>query len=675
VKFGFLSLILFCLSLGADAKVAAEREWTGSSGKTFRGTFRRMTEGGQKAEFISADGKVLTVALESLIPADRERILNPPQPKPAEESETPGVLSGFKPDASPDRGMIPLMVPKSFGGEAGESLVDALWVSLLWWDVTGVLKVPTSGDLENRAEWLHKKLSKSIAAGGGNVTAEDAKTGLVKYFSEELSGVGACRISIEDRDFTAARLARVTQGGNAVVLRMSMTYENGRDYSVSVVLESMTDEGKFVAILAGRRLSGQIRPMEGEKDAAPGAAPSEYVWDRPQDLPELYTRNQARVFMGKSSWNAAILLKPYVYLTPGLPSPLPMEEETTLTPGKPAVLAPKQVREISPKFPIRFSTSVDSFHECSLADGRTTRGSLVSRGSGQVSLKVPTGESVSIPTRLMTAEENGKVFFWDACRGLPITIPRLDLTYQLITSQSGNFDVNISTEGSLGRVEVITGAFKYVLVFDMKDGAFVSSVFRTDNLKEATRIHIGRFLPKSLLPREIESRNTQKEIDDYLKSVLPLAGQSESAAVPCRRIPFPLATTTEAFRNPEIDFVLSDQPVVIAALFQLLCGDTAGGADAKFFVFTPWNVPQRRESESLFPMLLACRMLPVRMAWENLRNERTTAEYHRARESGKFSIELKRAVVPAAFPPGHFAVLPGARAMAAGSSLSKDFKK
>lgn len=332
MKFSVLAPLAAILVGVATAQNAAERVWTGVNGKTFRGSFHQLTADRQKAEFLSTNGKLLTVTLDNLIPADREWILNPVKP-PAEPAAA-GDSGKFKPDALPSRQLTPSLDPKSFGCPTDKSLVDALWISLLWWDQTGVLEVPKKGDLESKAEWLHKKLTRTVVNGGDNVTAEDAKQGVEEYFSEELEKVAACRINIEPRDFSAVRLAGSLQGSQAVVMRMSMQYSNGGDFAVSSVLESMTEDGKFVIHVFGRRYSGSLKPIETGKSEGkavaktgpPGSVPSEYVLDRRQDLPDYYAQNEARFFMGLKTWNATVVLKPYVYLTPGKPVPLPADE-------------------------------------------------------------------------------------------------------------------------------------------------------------------------------------------------------------------------------------------------------------------------------------------------------------------------------------------------------------
>jgi hypothetical protein len=307
----------------ATAQSNSERVWTGANGKSFSGVLHRLAPDRTKAEFLTKDGKLVTVALENLVPQDRELILNPPKAKTAVPVAA-GDLSKFKPVATPNRMLIPSLNPKTFGASTEESIVDALWISLLWWDQTKVLEIPKKGDLESKAEWLHKKLTRAVKIDGKSASAEAAKQGVEAYFTDELEEVAACRIKLEQKDFSAAGLERELQGPNAVVLRMSMLYLNGNGYTASSVLEAMDGDGKFAFHIFGRRFTGRLKPME-EKQRPGQAAGFEYVLDRPGDLPEYYSTNGARFFMGKEPWNTAIILKPYVYLEPGKPVPLPAE--------------------------------------------------------------------------------------------------------------------------------------------------------------------------------------------------------------------------------------------------------------------------------------------------------------------------------------------------------------
>lgn len=307
----------------AKAQPAPERLWTGVDGKSFSGVFHRLAPDRKKADFLTKDGKMVTVALENLVPQDRELILNPPKvTSPARVAA--GDLSKFKPVETPNRMLIPSSNPKTFGCPTDQSIVDALWISLLWWDQTKVLEVPKKGDLESKAEWLHQKLTRAVKVDGKSPSAESAKEGVEAYFADELEEVAACRIKLEQKDFSAACMGRELQGSNAVVLQLSMVYLNGNGYSASSVLESMSEDGKFAFHIFGRRFTGRLKPME-EKQQRGRVVGFEYVLDRPEDLPDYYSTNGARFFMGKEPWNTAIVLKPYVYLEPGKPVPLPAD--------------------------------------------------------------------------------------------------------------------------------------------------------------------------------------------------------------------------------------------------------------------------------------------------------------------------------------------------------------
>lgn len=659
----------------AKAQLAPERVWTGVNGKSFSGVFHRLAPDRKKADFLTKDGKLVTVALENLVTEDRELILNPPKVAAADPGAA-GELSKFKPVATPNRMLIPSLDPKTFGCSTEESLVDALWISLLWWDQTKVLEVPKKGDLESKAEWLHKKLTRAVAVDGKSASAEEAKEGVEAYFSDELKEVAACRINIEQKDFSAARLGGFLQGSNVLVMKMSMLYSNGRDFAVSSVLESISGDGKFVFHVFGRRLTGQLRPVEKEKQKTGDGAVNEYVLDRPGDLPDYYATNGARFFMGKESWNAAIVLKPYVYLEPGKPVPLPADEDPAVTGGK---SEPQQnferERVLAPNFPIRFSSTVDASREWTLKDGHKIQGTPSGRSGQQVTFKTSEGQHVSVDAGLLSDDDRAVFCFWEASRGTPLSIPKLDLYYQMNTSMSGSFEVRVSAEGSMGRVCATDKDGIRVLVFDMKDGAFVSTYIHQGKSKETTRIHVGRFLPEKLLSRKILSRHSQEEVDHFLANVIPQSPGSIWKVAPCRRMLYPLSSGGITFRNPEIDFVLCEQTTIVAGLFQLLCMQTPGKSCNEVYVFAPAGVPRNRDGECAFPILATCRVLPLRIAWENRLNDAFRHEDDRVRNAGKFSLELTRAAIPVEFPGGFFAIPSSVRTMAAGTFQTKESEK
>lgn len=318
-----------CLAFSVNAgELDRERLWTGINGKAFRGTFHQTSPDGTKVEFLSIEGRIITVAIGNLIESDRNLIRNPTSPTAPSAAPTAADPAAFKAIGALDRSLMPGLDPRKFGGSTEEAIVDALWISLLWWNQAGILEIPKKGDFDRKAEWLHKRLSRLIATGGrSSASAQDAKAGVEQYFVDELKDVAGCRTFMETKDFSPARLGRFAQGPNAVILKMTMTYANGRDFTLSTVLESMRDDGKFAIHVFGKRFTGQLKPVAGDKDRNSKTIPVEYVLDGLEPLPEYYANNGAKIFMGNRSWNAVLVVKPFVYATPGKPAPLPADEE------------------------------------------------------------------------------------------------------------------------------------------------------------------------------------------------------------------------------------------------------------------------------------------------------------------------------------------------------------
>jgi hypothetical protein len=659
--------VLICLgSLVCAEDLHREHLWTGINGKIFRGTFHRFSPDGTGVEVLSNEGKIITVAIANLIQADRDLILKHNNPDLSSAASPAGKAEAFKPAGSPDRSLMPDLDPKQFNCSTDEAMVDALWISLLWWNKTGVLEIPKKGDFERKAEWLHKLLTRLVAAGGrSSASLDDAKEGVEKYFVDEMKELAACRTFVETKDFSAARLARFTQGPNAVILKMTMTYANGRDFSISAVLESIQDDGRFTLHVFGKRFTGQIKPIEKENGRQSGTIPVEYVLDGAQAIPAYYAQNGAKIFMGNRPWNGVMVLKPYVYHTPGKPSPLPLDDE--FAPAKEAPLSQGVTPDpvFNPKFPMQFTSSLEVSREWSLVGGRKFQGCPVVGKAGATLLTNATGQQIEVTETDFLDEDRAKFEFWKASLGIPQSPPRMDLTYRLTTSHRGSFEVKILTEGLLGRVEFPSD--RSTLVFDMKDGAFVVTRFHQSNGNERTITSTGRFLPEHLLPREIQHRHTQEDLNRLLDNTLPASRKSENKTVPARYLRYPFQVSLKEFRDPEIDFVLIEQPTVLAGLFQLLCMQTAGDGGHQPFFFSHYNdIPPNNGCREVFPILAACRMMPAGIKWVNAPGNYTSAE-DVLKHAGRFSIELIRAAIPDAFPKGLFDIPLEARAAPVGS--------
>lgn len=141
---------------------------------------------------------MLTVAFGNLSEA-HQKIIEGFEDKPAsgEKPKQPAHdPAKFKDLPFADRNLIPERDPHDFGGNDDKSMVDALWVSLLWWNAFEVMPIPKSGDFEKKAEWLHEELTRYIAKSGNRAaTVEDAKEGIEKYFSRRLAYISSCKVS------------------------------------------------------------------------------------------------------------------------------------------------------------------------------------------------------------------------------------------------------------------------------------------------------------------------------------------------------------------------------------------------------------------------------------------------------------------------------------------------
>lgn len=328
-KFLFLAFLTCLTGPASGESYQDERIWSGVNGKTFRGTFHRLQPDGATAEFFTGQGKLVVVAVSNLIAADQKLILDRGKKGSPTTEESPAAVgdpAAFKPEATPARAFLALD-SKKFGAVEWQTMTDALWISFLWWDQAGVLEVPKKGGLERKAEWLYKELSRKLSGG--------TQKGIEDYFAENLKEVAACRITREQKDLNVVRLGALCSGSKAVILNMTMTYSNGRDFSVSTALESLGGDGAFVFHVFGKRFAGTakaVAPDEKNKDAA---GRIEFVLTNRQDLPAYYAGNEARFFLKTAGGDDVWVIKPYIYAMPGKPSPLPPEQENGSTEREP----------------------------------------------------------------------------------------------------------------------------------------------------------------------------------------------------------------------------------------------------------------------------------------------------------------------------------------------------
>ncbi len=327
-KLPITAAILLCALISpafCDPQPGEERTWTGVNGKNFLGVFARTYEdGAKKAEFITTSGKVVSVALDNLIEEDRRLILVFEGKAPAEPA-VPAVDQSefFKKLPIAARNKIPPLESEEIATVEYESIVDAVWVSLLWWDAEGIMPVPKSGDFDRKADWLYKELTRGIKERGTETaTLEQTKEGLAEYFERRLEETGTFKAKFLF-NVDVENLSRSTTGNTIVVLKMTMTYSDSKAYSTAAALESMAPDGTFVMHMFGRRLTGKMTAAPAKKGGGNGAKAFDLIVSNPEVIPDYYKQNGAKFSIGDRHWNGALLVDPYVYKTPGMKAPVP----------------------------------------------------------------------------------------------------------------------------------------------------------------------------------------------------------------------------------------------------------------------------------------------------------------------------------------------------------------
>ena len=324
-KLPITAAILLCALITpalCDPQAGEERTWTGVNGKNFLGIFARTYEdGGKKAEFINSAGKLVTVALDNLIEEDRQLILvfegKAPAVPAVDQSEF------FKTLPVADRKKIPPLESEEIGALEYESIVDAVWVSLLWWDAEGIMPVPKTGDFDRKADWLYKELQRSIAERGTDTASlEQTKKGLAEKFAKRLEENGTLKAQIQ-YNVDVESIARRTTGNTMVILKMTMTYSDSKVYATAAALESMEPDGTFVMHMFGRRLTGKMTATPAKKDAGNGAKIFDLVVSNPEVIPDYYKENKVKFSIGDRHWNGVLLVDPFVDKTPGEKAPIP----------------------------------------------------------------------------------------------------------------------------------------------------------------------------------------------------------------------------------------------------------------------------------------------------------------------------------------------------------------
>ncbi len=655
---------MLCLTaaglLAVSAAPTEERVWTGVNGRTFRGTFHIFEENQSKAVFINAANQRVVVALENLIPADRELLLGT-TPTPDEE-----VGGGFKKLPAPDRSLIPDLDPKDLGARDDEALTDAIWTAILWWELGGIVEVPGRGDFQKRADWLHGQLSRSISRGGRrSALLDDGKEGVDRYFADHLADTAVCRTKLVLNRPTVDEIASQLTGARAVVIKMSMEYDNGRTFSIATTLESLTPDGKFVFHVFGTRLHGTVETSPDGNQ--------EWVIANRDDIPAHYQTQGARFLFLDAPWHGLLTLEPFVFATKGKPSPLPPEEAPEpVEPAKPAapIAIPGQIHPPAIATPRRQPNSRLS-RVWNLTDGTRVDGTFHKMDGDTHVLRTPQGRESTVELNQLPPDERAALIFLRGCTEIAHA-PRLDLVYHFNTPTRKNVEILISTDGPLGRLSV--PSLDNHFVFNLAD--LTSASYRKVPPESHKPGFISKFLPEYLLYSEPRygvnwvQREFPENLESFAQTFLGRSGDVVVAGMNALSLRFPFPPERGvSVQDLEMDFVQVNPPAALAALHYLLSPRGPGIKGGWLGYGTELSCHDG--FDQIGPYLARTRTLPVRMKWRNNINTRFVDPNDRKLSGGSFSIELVRATSPDSFPADHFHIPAEAASLEHGHS--RDF--
>lgn len=640
----------------------SEKTWTGVNGKSFRGTFVRLSEDKSTVEIATPQGKILKVAFTNLIKMDQEYVLDPSGKAAPDKETTAREARGFKQLPAPDRALYLPLKPKDYQVEEEEAMVDALWVSLLWWDLTSQVSVPKSGDLDAKARWLHKQLVRKVAQPGRDVASlEEGAAGIIAYFNEELKETATCKTeTIAIKELTPARVSEQCTGANVVILKMTMTYSNNRDFSTCLALESMDASGKFTAIAFGKRLPGRM--VEANGSGKDGKKIYNIQWDNPDTLPEHYLKNGAQFHMGPSSWNGALVLKPFIYQLPGEETAIP-DPGTVETPVKPAAPAWEY-----PKIKVRPEKPVPFTGKWILKDGRELLGTATAAENGKIVLE-NTGGARAVVTETELTPESLVMFRFQEGTATTVSLPHLDLTYRLNTPVRGAIEFLVSTDGTLGRVDYPDQLS--TIIYDMADGAFIWTRYRDVNgEKKLVTREVGRFAQQALLPHELPGDGADELVEQFTEKAMNRRDPSRQLSFPGRSLRYPFPAWQASVEDMTMDHVLIEEPTALAGVFIFLSSPTPDPKGGTGVYYHKGDTSGHGGFKQKMNLLSRARVFPLRIRWDN--GGSVTTDGMVTRESmGKFSVELIKATIREKFDPGHFEIPEESRVAKPGTSVRK----
>jgi hypothetical protein len=548
-----------------------------------------------------------------------------------------GNRTAFKPAAFPNRAGVPYVERDDPDKGGNQSILDTVWMSLVWWELHKVLAPLEGANTRRRSEEIQKKLKALIEEAGVDTHFDHVEQGIQEFFAQEFKDLAVCR-TYRDRRPTPAGLARYPKGADLVFLLLDRRTEKNDLPPVCLFLESMTPAGAFSLSGFGRHIRGQMK-MHPDGSA-------EFMVANRNELPPRSQPEGVKFILHPGN---VLVVRPYVFATPGIPAPLPADESFDFS-GTPApVLAGgRYVDRDIPAASFDFKATVMPPVSWTLADGKTVRATPVGRKLDKLQFRNEAGRLVEVPESRLSPQDRARFLFWEGSNA--VALPGcLDLTYRLGIVGRDGVEIRITTDGTLGRVDA-PGA-NASLIYDLRDGAYA----KLDTTKKEI-IERGRLSPTTLLRGDLAlAEYEEKDMERFFERDLPQAKAAPTSSFPSRALKFSPVSPAEfkTFQQPSIDFVRFEATTALAAVFCLL---------------QPWPPDERLmfnpngdrvgvlKCEGVFKLLMKARVLPLALRWTNEGSEDI------------WSLVMMKASVPDGFAPDHFAIPPIAREMAVGTS-------
>lgn len=649
------ALTMACLASPLDA----ERVWTGKNGKTLKGAFIRLMDDGNAIELATAEGKFLKVELANLSEADRQFVEThalPPKPGPAGPD-----LSAFKDPGNPNRSQLPVINQKDYSPSAVDCVPSSICNFLLWWDQQGILEIPKRGDFDDKAKWVHERMFRYCDSRNDQLAGPaEAQKAIHEYFQRNLSDVATVRTQM-DRDLRPENLARYAKGAVGTMMPVTLRYKNGHEFGHWVALATADEQGKLSFVTWGAKFDAVLKPLEViatpvtvDGQSVPGSTWELEISNR-GELPERMRTNEVRFILNPAKHDGLLVMKPYVFATPGKPLSAPDDPLFTRQNTGKIEQAPEPKIEVP--LDIAFSTPVTADRKWTFNNGETREAKLGRDNKGAEIAKDRNNRDVPLNPEDLTPEDRAIFEFWRGTGSTPVQVPRWDLTYHLHTPKSGVLPIRICTEGTLCRVEL--PGVPRLLVMDTASGAFATTERGVPLDPPPPWRTTGKFAPERIFPSADQGKNPGPESISFHQSFYAgLSGTRQAAD-----FPFPsrsIVTTLSGgptVRSPRVDFTRIEAPAVTIGLLQLLFSQTApasaGESGSPFVFFHDIDVSLNRGFGTLLPTLQRASMMPLRIEWTNGTQSFIKAE-DREKTEGPFLLELKKASVPREFPAGYF---------------------